>query len=172
MYKKGIFIGRFQPFHKGHLRVIEKVIDDCEEVIIGIGSSGCAGSSRNPLDINEREEIISAVLEARKLDANIYSIEDVPDDRRWMEYLLLCDFDAIFSSNKWVLDIAQSVKKEYAYAFGIIDVKPLVDSKETCDISATKVRTSIADGNGLWKSMVPEEVRGIIEQKFMSRFLN
>ena len=170
MYKKGIFIGRFQPFHYGHLKALELITRMCEEIIIGIGSANTTGTARNPLDVNERQEIISTVLVKRQLEANIYSIEDIPDDKRWMDYVLRCDFDAIFSSNQWVLDIAKSVKDESGYDYAIIDVKPLVDSGDTKDISATKVRASIKDDDGQWKSMIPEEIIPIIEGRFHDRF--
>jgi nicotinamide-nucleotide adenylyltransferase len=34
-----LLIGRFQPFHKGHLQVVKTIARDCDDIIIGIGSA-------------------------------------------------------------------------------------------------------------------------------------
>ena len=36
---KALFIGRFQPFHLGHLLLLQRLSTQYEEIIIGIGSS-------------------------------------------------------------------------------------------------------------------------------------
>lgn len=38
-YKKGLVIGRFQPFHKGHTYLILKSLEFCEKIVIAIGSA-------------------------------------------------------------------------------------------------------------------------------------
>jgi nicotinamide-nucleotide adenylyltransferase len=37
--RRGLLIGRFQPFHIGHLKAIEQATSENDEVIIGIGSA-------------------------------------------------------------------------------------------------------------------------------------
>ena len=37
-YKVGFVLGRFQPFHRGHQYLIEKALEQCESVIVGVGS--------------------------------------------------------------------------------------------------------------------------------------
>ena len=36
---RGILIGRMQPVHNGHLQVIDKILEEVDEIIIGIGSA-------------------------------------------------------------------------------------------------------------------------------------
>ncbi|MDP6459455.1 MAG: adenylyltransferase/cytidyltransferase family protein, partial [Candidatus Hydrothermarchaeota archaeon] len=36
---RGLLIGRFQPFHKGHVYVVKKVLKGVDELIICIGSA-------------------------------------------------------------------------------------------------------------------------------------
>ena len=36
---RGILIGRMQPVHNGHIQVIESILDEVDEIIIGIGSA-------------------------------------------------------------------------------------------------------------------------------------
>ena len=39
-YKVGLLVGRFQPFHKGHLHLIEKSLNLVDMLVVGIGSVG------------------------------------------------------------------------------------------------------------------------------------
>lgn len=53
-----VFIGRFQPFHNGHKRVIEEAFRRAEKVIVLLGSSGIPRSPRNPFTAEERSALI------------------------------------------------------------------------------------------------------------------
>jgi len=57
-----IFIGRFQPFHSGHLKVVEKAFEQSEKVIMLIGSAHQPRSVRNPWLFQERDEMIRNCL--------------------------------------------------------------------------------------------------------------
>lgn len=60
MYDYGVFIGRFQPLHEGHARVINEAMKHCEKLIILIGSAGSARTLRNPWTWEERAAMIAA----------------------------------------------------------------------------------------------------------------
>ncbi|MCK4971534.1 MAG: adenylyltransferase/cytidyltransferase family protein, partial [Thermoplasmata archaeon] len=36
---RALVIGRFQPFHNGHLAVVREIAEDTEEVLIGIAAA-------------------------------------------------------------------------------------------------------------------------------------
>ena len=55
-----VFIGRFQPFHKGHLKVLQAALVNSRNVIVMIGSAHLPRSTRNPWTAAEREEMIRA----------------------------------------------------------------------------------------------------------------
>lgn len=57
-YNKLVFIGRFQPFHLGHAKVIETALELAEKVIVLIGSSNRARSYYNPFTYDERKSVI------------------------------------------------------------------------------------------------------------------
>lgn len=42
-----LIIGRFQPFHKGHLSVIKMVAEKSDSIIIGIGSAQLSHTFEN-----------------------------------------------------------------------------------------------------------------------------
>lgn len=43
-----VFIGRFQPFHKGHAKVLRQALESASQVIILAGSAHQPRSTRNP----------------------------------------------------------------------------------------------------------------------------
>ena len=60
--KRGLFIGRFQPFHLGHLSDIKNAFKEVDELAIGIGSSNEKHTKENPFTVEERTEMIDSVL--------------------------------------------------------------------------------------------------------------
>ena len=54
--KRGLFIGRFQPFHLGHLKDIKRAIQEVDELVIGVGSSNEECTKENPFTVEERIE--------------------------------------------------------------------------------------------------------------------
>jgi bifunctional NMN adenylyltransferase/nudix hydrolase len=60
--KVGVFIGRFQPLHVGHLETIERALTEVDELVIIIGSARTARNLRNPFTADERREMIEIAL--------------------------------------------------------------------------------------------------------------
>ena len=58
MFDLLVFIGRFQPFHMEHKRVIETALTKAKHVLVLVGSSGKARTVRNPFTFEERREMI------------------------------------------------------------------------------------------------------------------
>ena len=61
-----VFIGRFQPFHKGHARVVERALEVGRQLIILIGSAHRPACIRNPWSFKEREQMIRSTLTAEE----------------------------------------------------------------------------------------------------------
>lgn len=53
-----VFIGRFQPFHVGHLQVLKQALAQSAKVIVLIGSARQARNTRNPFSFAERQAMI------------------------------------------------------------------------------------------------------------------
>ena len=51
-------MGRFQPFHLGHLDLVKQILDECDEVIIAITSSQFNYLEKDPFTSGERIEMI------------------------------------------------------------------------------------------------------------------
>lgn len=61
-YQVGVYIGRFQPFHKGHLETVKKMLQLCETIIISVGSHNRPKTIKNPWSSDERIEMIKTAL--------------------------------------------------------------------------------------------------------------
>lgn len=61
-YKTLVYIGRFSPFHNGHLETIRLAQQLCEQIIIIIGSSHGPRTVKNPWTYEERVRFITESL--------------------------------------------------------------------------------------------------------------
>ena len=108
-YKVGFVLGRFQPFHRGHKYLIEKALEQCESVIVGVGSVNVE-DEKNPFSFEDRKKQISEALKKQKYYSRIISIiplDDNPDDDVWLAELLkkAGKIDVVFGNNEWPNEI-------------------------------------------------------------------
>jgi len=96
-----LFIGRFQPFHMGHLKALKEIAEKNDRVIIGVGSSNKSNTLRNPFTFEERREMIAAALEKEQLNYELYPIPDTGNDKLWVKQILetLPKFDKVYNNN-------------------------------------------------------------------------
>ena len=149
-----LFIGRFQPFHKGHLHDIKEASQFSDNVIIGIGSSQESNTSENPFSFDERKEMIEKVLMKNNLtNYTILPIPDINDDKKWVAHVvsIVDSFDVVYTGNEWVKKLFQRK------GFEVKDVTLLKD------INATEIRRRI-DRNENWEELVPHEIAEFIRK--------
>lgn len=79
MVKRGLYVGRFQPFHLGHLEAIKDVLNEVEELVIIIGSAQYSHNIQNPFTAGERLVMIRRALREAKVDYSRLWIVPVPD---------------------------------------------------------------------------------------------
>lgn len=85
MKSLSIYLGRFNPFHRGHAVVLEKALKSSKTVLIIVGSAFRARTVKNPFTFEERREMI-----ARWCSAHGYSnylvvpLEDSESDAKWI----------------------------------------------------------------------------------------
>lgn len=100
--RRALFIGRFQPFHQGHLDALEQI--RAKGVIIGVGSSQYAGTAENPWNYEQRKKIIKRGLQHFKRPYKIFPIPDIKDDNKWVAHVekIVGKFDVVYTGNDWV----------------------------------------------------------------------
>jgi bifunctional NMN adenylyltransferase/nudix hydrolase len=83
MKKLGVFIGRFQPLHAGHVSIVAEMVTKCDLVLVLIGSANVEPSLRNPYTFAERREHFRRMFGSRVLVA---PLNDHPyDDDAWQK---------------------------------------------------------------------------------------
>ena len=151
----GLIIGRFQPFHKGHMEMIRKVSSECGMVIIGIGSAQYSHVPDNPFTSGERYSMIYRAVKAEGIDnAIIVPIEDMNIYSLWVAKVKsLCPpFDVVYSNNRATIRL-------FSEAGYQVHSSPIYNRQE---FSGTEVRRRIALGYD-WRSLVPPEVAEVID---------
>ena len=158
-FNTGIFIGRFQPFHKGHLHAIAYASRLCERLIIGVGSSQVSSTPKNPLTASARIRIMSAGIGKRLISEGKISFMEIPDfgdDDAWFEYIKDKEpgIKVVFSRNRLV----KSIFKHR----GIMVVSPNWYRRDK--LSATVIRKLMRNGARWWQR-VPEGSAKEIEKE-------
>ena len=110
--KIGLVVGRFQPFHKGHLYLLEKSLKATDKIIFAIGSSNVKNED-NPLSYRTRVKMLKKVIEEEKIADKVIKIvpsPDHPSDDVWLQKLLknAGKFDIAFGNNDWTNDILEN----------------------------------------------------------------
>ena len=85
-FRYAIVIGRFQPFHFGHLRIIEEALRTADRVIVVVGSARQPRSVKNPFTLDERERMVRAALRNHdQLRVSVVGVRDSPyNDQIWI----------------------------------------------------------------------------------------
>ncbi|MHA1969657.1 MAG: nicotinamide-nucleotide adenylyltransferase, partial [Candidatus Hodarchaeales archaeon] len=98
-----LFIGRFQPFHIGHLKVLQNTSIKYDEIIIGIGSSQYSHNRNNPFTADERKIMVEMSLKKVGIsNFKIILIPDIHNPPKWVDHVLsiFTDFDIVITNNK------------------------------------------------------------------------
>lgn len=81
-----VYIGRFQPFHNGHLALLKQALNTAEHVVVVIGSANQARTPKNPLTWPERCEMIKlALTDTERSRISYLPVRDYYDDARWVQ---------------------------------------------------------------------------------------
>ncbi|MGI0091976.1 MAG: nicotinamide-nucleotide adenylyltransferase [Nitrososphaerales archaeon] len=157
MKKTGLFIGRFQPFHLGHLSTVEFALKKVEHLYIIVGSSQKSHELKNPFTAGERIIMIRNTLNEEKIDPSRYLIIPIPDATGhavWTAYIdqVVPEYDIVYSNDRLTIQLFKEK--------GVLAKEaPLLDRSK---FSATEVRRRIIEG-GDWRELVPKSVARLID---------
>jgi len=62
-YNIAVIIGRFQPFHNGHINLLNKAASLSDNIIFLIGSANQPATPKNPWDWRQRSGMISQYVQ-------------------------------------------------------------------------------------------------------------
>ena len=152
--KRGLYVGRFQPFHNGHKAVIDLLCDEIDELIIGIGSAQMSHDIRHPFTAGERVLMIQRVLADAKIPVYIIPLEDIKRNALWVAHVvsMVPPFDVVYTSNPLVIRL-------FTEAGFRVESPPMYQRQE---LSGTAIRQKMLEGDE-WKQYVPEAAGLVIE---------
>lgn len=148
---RGLLVGRYQPFHRGHLEVLNEALRKCDELIVGIGSAQESHTLENPFTAGERIQMIRLCLSREKLSRTI--LIPIPDINRfaiWVSHVesLAPPFDAVFTNNP----LTRSLFEEKGYK-----VHPM-KIYDRSRYAGTVIRDRMMKGEE-WEDLVPERIK-------------
>ncbi|WP_255150705.1 nicotinamide-nucleotide adenylyltransferase [Halorarius halobius] len=146
---RGIYIGRFQPYHEGHHAMVERIAGDVDELVLGIGSADQSHTARNPFTAGERIMMLTKATAEMDLITYAVPIEDLNRNAVWVSHVQSMSprFDVAYSNNPLVVRLFEEAGIE-------VRQSPMYRREE---FEGTEVRERIADG-GDWESLVPDAV--------------
>jgi nicotinamide-nucleotide adenylyltransferase len=160
MTRRGLMLGRFQPFHKGHLALTKQILSECDELVIIIGSAQFNFVEKDPFSAGERVLMIHEALKEAGIDLSRCYIIPVANDEnnaRWLAYIrsMIPPFDVLYSGNDFVKYLARSQDS------GIVIEDPVF--AEINEYNGTNIRHLMQDGKP-WQHLVPPAVAKVIQQ--------
>lgn len=151
-------MGRFQPFHLGHLELVKQILSECDEVIVCVTSAQFNYLEKDPFTVGERIEMIHSSLKESGVNVSncyVLGIENQFNVATWASFLksALPSFDKVYSGNDYVqMLLADS---------GIKVVSPKFLDRDK--YNATKIRKMMINNEG-WETSVPGPVVKIIQK--------
>jgi len=158
MVKRGLYVGRFQPFHLGHLDAIKYVLGKVAELVIVIGSAQYSHTVRDPFTAGERLMMIRrALVEAGVDDSRVWfvPVPDVHLHMMWVSALkgYTPSFDVVYSNEP----LTRRLFMEAGY---VVKAIPYFERKL---YSSTVVREKMLKDKS-WTELVPKSVAAFIKE--------
>ncbi|MEX0861951.1 nicotinamide-nucleotide adenylyltransferase [Nitrosopumilus sp.] len=150
----GLLIGRFQPFHLGHLEALRFALSKVDKLWVGLGSSNKHIEKNNPFSAEEREQmILSSIDDSMKERISIYFIPDLDNHVKWIEKIdtIVPKFDIIFSNDELT---------KHLYSKRNIQVIPIPFLNRD-SLSGTKIRDLIVSDQK-WDDLVPQGTKNFL----------
>ncbi|TXT56691.1 MAG: Nicotinamide-nucleotide adenylyltransferase [Candidatus Thorarchaeota archaeon] len=150
---RSLFVGRFQPVHKGHLFTIKQILEKGEDLVIGVGSAQYSHTPDNPLTGGERVMLIKRAILAEGLPIERVDIIPIPDIHihpLWVAHVksLTPYFDKAYSHNPIVSSLLSDAGIQ-------VDSTKLLERSR---YSASHIRDLIRWMKSDWEDLVPAAV--------------
>jgi nicotinamide-nucleotide adenylyltransferase len=158
MVERGLYVGRFQPFHLGHLYAVRDILEKVEEAVIVIGSAQYSHTLSNPFTAGERLVMIRGALEEAGVDRLRVWVVPVPDMHLHMMWVSSVrgytpNFDVVYSNEP----LTRRLFSEAGYS---VEGIPFHKRKY---YSSTEIRARMMKGES-WEGLVPKSVSAFVKE--------
>ena len=158
MVRRGIYVGRFQPFHMGHLLVLKYILKHVDELVIVIGSAQYSHRMDDPFTTGERLTMIHNALREANMPVErcwIVPVRDVNVHMLWVAEIVgyTPKFDVVYANEP----LTKRLFSEAGFKVNSIPYQ----KREI--YSASEIRKRML-ANKNWESLVPESVAKFINE--------
>ena len=158
MANRGLYVGRFQPFHSGHLEAIQNILKNVEELVVVIGSAQYSHNIKDPFTAGERLVMIRRALKEAGVDHSRLWIVPVPDVHLHMLWVSALEgytphFDFVYSNEP----LTRRLFMEAGYEVNKIQFF------QRKVYTSTHVREKMLAGEN-WLELVPKSVADFINE--------
>jgi nicotinamide-nucleotide adenylyltransferase len=154
----GLYVGRFQPFHLGHLQAVKYILERVDELTIVVGSAQHSHTIENPFTAGERIAMIRLALKEARIPGERYSVIPLPDDefhKVWVAHLLsqTPSFDIVYTNEPLTFRLLKESGLRVEHI-------PMFNRKK---LTSTEVRNILLKG-GRWEELLPKSVARYLKQ--------
>lgn len=165
-YAFGVVIGRFQPFHNGHLDLINAAFAHSDQVIVVLGSARSARTTKNPWRAEEREEMIRASLRGEQLERlHIVHVRDYfNNDNLWISDVQGRVGEIVDDPEEEICLFGHAKDESTsAYLRSFPQWQEEQPTGIARTINATEIRRRYFEEEPDWSELIPEPVVAILE---------
>lgn len=175
--KIGVFVGSFNPVHKGHIKIVRDIIDNNYLDIVFIAPTHNYWDKNNLIDLKHRINMvkfyetdrIKVLEEFNNLPYTYQLMNEMKKKYKNDEFYLIIGADNIITFDKWkkykeLLKLGLIIYKRndidinhYLKALNKTDKVIVIDQVDNIDISSTKIRQNI-NNHEVLKTMLDKEV--------------
>jgi len=149
----GVYWGRFNPPHKGHIALVRRLVKKVDFLIIAIGSAESKNTKRNPFSGDERVKMLKSYL--REQNIKVRDVIAVKDGNSWASSIdnlfeKCGKFDVLFTDHKTIAKLVGNRVK-------------VVSFERKGAVSSTSIRDSIARGEE-WENLTGKSVVSLMRR--------
>lgn len=170
-YPLAVFIGRFQPFHNGHLLTLRQALDKAGHAVAIIGSAWHARTLRNPFLTSEVERMVRGGLTPdENARLSVRGVTDAYGDAAWIEAVhkavaSVVDETGIQLNSEADICLTGYRKDETSTYLSLFPRWSFEETENHQSINATDVRGSwLSDSGTDWLAMVPPASEAVIRE--------
>ena len=152
-FSSSLILGRFQPIHIGHQKLIDLALEVSNKVLVFVGSSDKPISKRNPFDAEYRIRLIEKIYEDEVSSGKLIvkPLPDLTDENdltyRWGEYVVE-SAEKVLNENLECIIYGKEQAISDCFSKDLLEnITEIGISRNQMTISATKLREYIINGD-------------------------
>ncbi len=154
---RGLFWGRFNPPHKGHVSVIKHCASKVDELVIAIGSALRSHTCSDPFTGGERILMLRTILKNEGLDkkTTLVQVPDAPNYLSDVNNVLIASpkIDVVFTNRP-------HIKSAFEFMRYKVEKFPFFERK---NYSSAEFKKRVLGGAN-WKALLPDEIIPIFNE--------